>query len=133
MKIFSIVDRFDEKIKLFNIDSNIIEIWKYGQYICCIRENSSLGFNCGYVMMEFPIDHKYDFECHGGITFHGDMYISESFDEEFCLGFDYGHGGDYSLFEPHGRMYSLDEQILEVEQLAEQIKQLQKNLRAIGS
>lgn len=61
------------------------------------------SYPCGYVKLP---DERYlieeekiwiDAEIHGGITFCGHM---EGFDDEFFIGWDYAHAGDYCWWGP---------------------------------
>ena len=56
---------------------------------------------CGYV--EIPKENKFyqkhydeiDIECHGGLTFSGNLHVSDSNNSgKYCIGFDFNHGGD---------------------------------------
>lgn len=126
MRIFDIVGDFDQKIKLFNVDEDFIKIWKYGECVCIIKKVSHLEIENCYVIhpdVENAYADTWDiFDCHGGITYQGRFDIGGMFEEEFALGFDYGHLGDYSKFEPQGRYTPLNDKIKETEYLAEQIQ-----------
>ena len=66
----------------------------YGSHPCC------------YVSMNTNTIDPDDVDCHGGITYTGDMQF-ESFGTVHCIGWDYTHFGDYSGFFPQlgGKKY----------------------------
>lgn len=87
-------ERFDEFMKIFEKEGDEHEWTSKEDYKCKILR-SHMGMWCGYVFI--PKSHpmygkNYDdvnVEVHGGLTF------GEPSDEEWVLGFDCGHAGDF--------------------------------------
>jgi len=131
MDIFDIVGDFDLKIKLYQLDEEIVKIWKYKECICIIRKNPMLDVDNCYVMHPKLISDKQyetgdyevtmDLNCHGGITYNDTLPIGGNFEKRYCLGFDYAHSGDWSKMEPFGHYTSIEEKTTECESLAQQI------------
>lgn len=75
--------------------------FEYKGYKCHIHRNPSMLFLCGYV--EIPKGNKFygsdgeNMSVHGGITFYGDHlpYSDEKIYDNWVLGFDCAHAGDY--------------------------------------
>ena len=75
--------------------------FKYKNYNCVVTI-SDYGYRAAYIILpsSHPLSHKeiydlYDVECHGGITFSGN--INKAFDMQggsWIIGFDYDHYGD---------------------------------------
>lgn len=95
---------------------------------CQVRQGG-VSF-CGYVgvPLDSPLAGKsYDdmpLECHGGLTFAEPGrkgYLPEEF---FWYGWDYGHHGDYSEYNPEGRLWTLEMVEAEVREVAEQLAKL---------
>lgn len=146
MRIFNILDRFDEKIKLFKLDSAIIKIWRIDEFIGVILRNERQQFDVAYVIvpreLEFELD-DVDLYEHGnvwdfrhGITFNDiNDNIIDVFEEEWFVGFDYGSFTylDHSALTKHGilryRDESLTVKISDVESLAKNLKRWIKKIR----
>lgn len=138
MDIFNIIGDFDLKIKLYQIDKEIVKIWKYKECICMIRQNPMLEVENCYVMHPNLISEKQyetidrnvamDLRCHGGITYNDDMPIGSNFNNRHCLGFGYAHVGDWTKLEPFGHYTSLEEKVAECESLAQQIIEYFQNV-----
>lgn len=62
----------------------------------CIVMFNMLGFRCGYVSLKENenVDYGSDIDCHGGITFSGE--IGKEYEPKYnnYAGFDCGHAGD---------------------------------------
>lgn len=74
-------------------------------YHCLMRRNEIFGFWCGYVRIEathpyFGKSEDLDIFVHGGITYSSDYCppdrVKNSSEQEWWIGFDCGHGFDYS-------------------------------------
>ena len=121
------INRIGPKIiakgNLFGYDFYVLS---YGTHPCC------------YVRI--PVGHKfydvdYDdipFYCHGGLTF-GERDLFDSTDEDYFIGWDYGHAGDFSGFDmsfgfgSNGHKYTTKELVLDcLESIRDFVKELTK-------
>lgn len=61
----------------------------------CICVFTCLGFRNGYVSVDMPVDYDdLDIECHGGLTFSGELPSYYKPSKKYYIGFDCGHCGD---------------------------------------
>ena len=94
---------------------------------------------CSYILL--PKGHKYhgkfyddiDLRCHGGLTYSRDYLLKKSHDnlvtdEEWVIGWDYAHLGDYLSFpemflegDDDGHQWTLQELVDEVEETINQL------------
>ena len=62
----------------------------------CVCVFNMLGFRCGYVSVKEDKDYvTYDIDCHGGLTFNGELPYEYGQKEKYFIGFDCGHFCDY--------------------------------------
>lgn len=131
MRLFNIIDRFDEKIKLYNIGNNIVKIWKINdKMIGLLARNNMLGFNCGYVIMPVELYTEIDEDILLGeltneITLNEqeiEYYGLDAFGGEWFVGFDYGNAQYWHWNGTHSKSYfdeePLNVQVEHVEELA---------------
>lgn len=110
----------------------------YKGYKGIIVQHQAIGHLCGYVVIpeEHPLYRKryddIDAEVHGGLTYSGTGLISR---EEFCIGFDCAHAGDWVP------MYGINDETYrdlnyvenEIKNLIDQIKDNKKESNAATS
>ena len=64
--------------------------------ICVFTRN---GFRNGYVSVNDDRDYdEYDIDCHGGLTWSGELPYDYGQKKTYYIGFDCGHWGDYTIF-----------------------------------
>lgn len=93
MRLFSIIDRFEEKIRLFKIQEPVVELFKmYDDCIGCITINNELGgFRCAYLILPWELEPSQPIDV-GFITFNNIVMLngmSETFEPEWIIGIDY--------------------------------------------
>ena len=106
-----------------------------------ITFNSNMGHPCAYICL--PEDHIswgnfkklqknfYHIDVHGGVTYNENLNFDTvtKINDESCVifGWDYGHIDDYSLLNPEGTQYSVEEIQTECESAIDQIAVILNN------
>ena len=71
------------------------KIFEYKGHECVIIFNC-LGSRCGYVSVNEDKDYdEWNIDCHGGLTFNGELPYDYGHKEKYFIGFDCGHYCDY--------------------------------------
>ncbi len=92
---------------------------------------------CAYV--KIPKSHplygknytEMDIACHGGPTFSGNLEIDSTDPDNFYVGWDYAHAGDYSGYNENGQQdkkYTVADILEDVDYVIYQLKMLEKRL-----
>lgn len=89
-------------------------VFQYKNHRCMVVSNGK--FPRAYIERKYPNEPLDALECHGGVTFDGEMGGFQS-----CVGWDYGHAGDclnldFQYFVHDGHEWTVDEIITEIKE-----------------